>query len=107
MLSYKLNFRGKRMIQIDKWYASSQRCHVCGYKNTEVKDLSIRQWECPSCGSEHDRDINAAINILEEGKRQITTVGHTGSNACGEGVRRNSSSRVTVQSSLKQEAPAS
>ena len=107
MLSYKLKFRGKRLIQIDKWYASSQICHVCGYKNAEVKDLRIRQWQCPSCGSEQDRDINAAINIREEGKRQITTVGHTGSNACGEGVRRNSSLRVVVQSSEKQEAPAS
>ena len=107
MLSYKLNFRGKRLIQIDKWYASSQLCHVCGYKNPEVKDLSVRQWQCPSCGSEHDRDINAAINIREEGKRQRTTVGHTGSNACGEGVRRSSSSRAIVQSSAKQEAPAS
>ncbi len=107
MLSYKLYFRGKRLIEVDKWYPSSQLCHVCGYKNAEVKDLSIRSWKCPSCGAEHDRDINAAINIREEGKKQITTVGHTGSNACGEGVRRSSSLRVIVQSSLKQEAPAS
>ena len=108
MLSYKLYFRGKRLIEVDKWYPSSQLCHVCGYRNRAVKDLKIREWKCPSCGVEHDRDINAAINIREEGKRILgTTVEHTGSNACGEGVRRNSSSRVTVQSSLKQEAPAS
>ena len=87
MLSYKLYFRGKKLIIISKWFASSQLCSMCGYKNAQVKDLSIRSWECPSCGAEHDRDINAAINICKEGKR-ITTVGTTGSNAYGEDVRR-------------------
>ena len=108
MLSYKLYYRGKRLLQVDKWYPSSQLCHVCGYKNREVKDLKIREWKCPSCGAEHDRDINAAINIREEGKRITrTTVGHTGSNACGEGVRHYDPYEEIAQSSLKQEAPAS
>ena len=71
MLSYKLYFRGKRLIHVDKWYPSSQLCHLCGYRNKAVKDLKIREWKCPSCGTEHDRDINAAINIREEGKRII------------------------------------
>ena len=91
MLSYKLYFRGKKLIIVDKWFASSQFCSSCGYKNAQVKDLSIRFWVCPSCGAEHDRDINAAINIREEGKRivaAITTVGTTGSYAYGEDVRR-------------------
>ena len=93
MLSYKLYFRGKKLIIISKWFASSQLCSVCGYKNSQVKDLSIRSWKCPSCGVEHDRDINAAINICNEGKR-ITTVGTTGSNAYGEDVRRFQSTRM-------------
>ena len=89
MLRYKLYFRGKKLIEIDKWYASSQLCNECGYKNPEVKDISIREWECPSCGALHDRDINAAINLREEGKRLVaSTVGTTGSNAYGEDVRR-------------------
>lgn len=112
MLSYKLYFRGKQLIVIDKFYPSSQICNKCGYKNPEVKDLSVRFWICPSCGEKHDRDINAAINIREEGKRivaknKISTVGHTGSNACGEGVRHYSQIEVIAQSSLKQEASAS
>ncbi len=91
MLNYKLYFRGKKLVIVSKWFASSQLCSVCGYKNAQVKDLSIRSWKCPSCGAEHDRDINAAINLREEGKRIIaatTTVGTTGSNAYGEDVRR-------------------
>ncbi len=97
MLSYKLYFRGKKLIIVDKWLASSQLCSSCGYKNAHVKDLSIRSWECPSCGAEHDRDINATINLSEEGKRIIaatTTVGTPGSNAFGEDVRRLQSTRM-------------
>ena len=97
MLSYKLYFRGKKLIIVDKWFASSQLCSSCGYKNAQVKNLSIRFWVCPSCGAEHDRDINAAINLREEGKRIIaatTTVGTTESNAYGEDVRRLQSTRM-------------
>ena len=53
-------------IKVPRFYASSQTCHVCGYKNALVKDLKIRKWTCPVCGSRHDRDYNAAINILNE-----------------------------------------
>ena len=69
MLEYKLAWQGKQLIKIDKWYPSSQLCHVCGYQNHETKDLSIREWNCPKCGSHHNRDKNAAINIREEARR--------------------------------------
>lgn len=63
------NLEGKQLIKIDKWYPSSQLCHVCGYQNSNTKDLSVREWDCPKCGSHHNRDKNAAINIREEARR--------------------------------------
>ena len=70
-LKYKLEEMGKRLVKIDKFYASSQLCNVCGYKNAETKDLSVREWFCPTCGTHHDRDVNAAINIRNEGMRIV------------------------------------
>lgn len=67
MLEYKLEDRGKVLIRIDKWFPSSQTCSVCGAVHPEIKDLSIRKWTCPDCGTLHDRDINAAINIKSKG----------------------------------------
>lgn len=66
-LKYKCKWNNKQLIEIDKYYASSQICNVCGYKNKEVKDLRIRKYSCSKCGCEHDRDINASINILWAG----------------------------------------
>ena len=71
-LEYKCKFYSRTLIKIDTFYPSSQLCHVCGNKNTLVKDLSVREWECPNCHSKHDRDVNAAINILEEGLRTLS-----------------------------------
>ena len=67
ILEYKAKYYGKRYIQIDSYYPSSQECSKCGYKNEKVKELSVRNWNCPECGSYHDRDINASQNILFEG----------------------------------------
>ena len=67
VLKYKSNWLGKKVIEINKYYPSSQCCNRCDYKNEEVKDLSVRKWTCPRCGLIHDRDINASENIMFEG----------------------------------------
>ena len=68
-LEYKAEWYGKTISKIDRFYPSSQLCSNCGYKNPALKDTGIREYDCPECGTHHDRDINAAINILREGLR--------------------------------------
>jgi len=65
-LEYKANWHGREILRIDTWYPSSQICSSCGHKDGK-KELSIREWICSECGTHHERDINAAINILNEG----------------------------------------
>ena len=90
-LAYKCERAGRDLIVINRWYPSSKTCSACGHLLAELS-LSTRHWTCPSCGSRHDRDINAAKNILAAG--QAVT-------ACGAGVRHSGTSRV--QPAVKQE----
>lgn len=69
-LEYKCRFYGRQLIIIDRFYPSSKTCHQCGHINKNLK-LSDRQWICPKCGQIINRDYNAALNILDEGLRQI------------------------------------
>ena len=69
MLAYKQHKKGHYLIKVDKFYPSSQTCHKCGCINKEMKDLSKRTYVCPECGEVIDRDLNAAINIKQEGMR--------------------------------------
>ena len=75
MLIYKANWYGRTIVKVPTDYPSSQLCSTCGYKNSITKDLTIRKWTCPRCGSIHDRDINAAKNILSKGTTILTKDG--------------------------------
>lgn len=70
MLEYKANWYEKKVSKISRWYPSSQICSDCGF-NTGKKPLHMREWTCTNCGSQHDRDVNASINILNEGLRLL------------------------------------
>lgn len=67
ILEYQASKTGTSIQKIDRYYASSQMCHICGHQNPKTKDLRVREWTCPYCGIVHDRDRNASINILKVG----------------------------------------
>ena len=67
LIEWKCKIKGKIYYKINTYYPSSQICSYCGYKNSKLKDLSIREYDCPKCGSHNDRDINASLNIMFEG----------------------------------------
>jgi putative transposase len=91
MIEYKASRAGRHLIVIDRWYPSSKTCSACGHLLAGLR-LSTRTWQCPSCGTRHDRDINAAKNILAAGLAV---------SACGADVRHSGSPRV--RSAVKQE----
>lgn len=71
MLEYKSDWYGNNLVVIPRFYPSSQLCSTCGFKNTKVKNLAVRIWTCPQCGSAHDRDYNASVNILKYGLQML------------------------------------
>ncbi len=91
-LEYKAQRFGRHLVVIDRWFPSSKTCSACGHLLAELS-LSTRHWTCPDCGARHDRDVNAAKNILAAGRAV---------SACGADVSHSGSSRV--RSAAKQEA---
>ena len=76
-LAYKLKEQGKHLVKLDPWYASSKTCHCCGHKIEEMP-LSVRKWDCPSCGTtDIDRDVNAALNIRDKGILELKAAGQS------------------------------
>ena len=102
-LVYKVKLKGNQLIVVDRWFASSKTCSCCHSKNDELT-LSQREWVCPNCNTQHDRDINAAINLLNWALNYLkTTVSSTGSHACGEESSGIARKRNVKLASMKQE----
>jgi putative transposase len=98
-LAYKCKRYGRELVVISRWYPSSKTCSGCGHRLAELS-LSTKHWTCPSCGVRHDRDVNAAENILAAG---LAVARASPRDACGAGVRHPESRRV--RSAVKQEFP--
>jgi putative transposase len=101
-LEYKANWYGRTLVKIDRWYPSSKTCSVCGFV-LETLDLEERTWTCPQCGTLHDRDTNAAQNIVAEGLRQ--SAAGLAVAACGGTIRPNLDGNQGGQEPMKQESP--
>jgi putative transposase len=102
LLKYKAEWEGKIYLEVDRFFPSSKTCNNCLHQINKLS-LDIRSWQCPKCGTIHDRDINAAINIREEGLRILTAVGHIAS-ASGERVRPSKGTAFARLLSVKEEA---
>ncbi len=71
MLIYKADWYGRTVHFVPRFFPSSRQCSVCGHKNDRVKDLAVREWQCPTCQATHQRDVNASINILKQGLKEL------------------------------------
>jgi putative transposase len=98
-LEYKAARSGSTVVVVNRWFPSSKTCSICGVK-AEKMPLSVRGWTCAHCGAEHDRDVNAALNIQREA---LATASWAGSNACGEEGTGRSRKTSAKPASLKQE----
>lgn len=98
-LEYKAALSGGTVVVVDRWFPSSKICSSCGVK-AAVMPLSVREWSCAHCGAEHDRDVNAALNIQRE---SLATASWAGSDACGEEGADRSRKTLVKPASLKQE----
>ncbi len=96
-LEYKAERRGRTIVVADRWFPSSKTCSACGFLLAEL-DLGTRAWACPACGTRHDRDINAAKNILAAG---LAAAAPNGGEACGADIRHGEA--TPVQTAMKQE----
>ena len=85
MLEYKCAWYGRSLVVVGRFFPSSQTCSACGFVNAGTKDLSVREWTCPRCGVRHDRDGNAALNILNEARRIMVGQSSPEPNARGQG----------------------
>jgi putative transposase len=102
MLKYKAEWEGKTYIEVNRFFPSSKTCHVCLHQVDQLP-LDIRSWQCPSCQTVHDREINASKNIRDEGLR-ILGVGRIPI-ASGERVRPSKGTAFTRHPSMKEESP--
>ncbi len=102
-LAYKLEKKGGKLVEIDRWFPSSKLCSNCHYKNDQLS-LDVREWICPDCGTDHDRDGNAATNIRAEGIRMLQADGTSVSASGGEVRPRDGHKSVLRHSPVNLEA---